>query len=115
MRLVRPWRVPSRNELLPVSEAQSCAICGDADWRWLYLLLNAPQWVQECGWFANWFIATCDSCHQAWGDDDTLRMRWKLNDEHHDPDDVPDFDEYRRVIAAMQSEPPMPRAAAVAR
>ena len=101
--------------MLPVSDAQSCAICGDEDWQWLYPLLNAPEWVQELGWFANWFLAVCDSCHQGWDDDGALRTRWAMNDEHQDFDAVPDFNEYRRVVAAMQSEPPLPRATAVTR
>lgn len=98
--------------MLPVSEAQSCAICGDRDWRWLYLLLNAPEWVQERRWFANWFIAVCEPCHQVWDENDALRLRWEMNDEIQDFDAVPDFDEYRRVVSAMQSEPPLPRATA---
>src|SRR4051812_9874488 len=79
LRTVRPWRVPRRSELLPVSDAQSCAICGDGDWQWLYLLLNAPEWVQELDWFANWSIALCDPCHDAWDDDGALRVRWEMN------------------------------------
>lgn len=84
-------------------------MCGDVAWQWVYLLLDAPQWVQERGWFANWFIVVCDACHEAWGDDEALRVRWDLNDAHADPGRVPDFDEYRRVVAAMQSEPPLSR------
>jgi hypothetical protein len=113
LRPVRPWRVPSRSELLPVSEAQSCCICGDGDWRWLRLLLNAPAWVQEVGWFANWFVAVCQPCEQVWDNDEALRLRWEMNGEHQ-AGAVPDFDEYRRVVSAMQSEPPLRRAVAVA-
>lgn len=101
--------------MLPVSGAQSCAICGDGDWQWLYLLLNAPEWVQELDWFANWFIAVCNPCHEAWEDDGLLRVRWEMNDEHQDFKPLPDFNEYRRVVAAMQSERPLPRSTAVAR
>ena len=100
---MRPWRIPSRSELLPVSVAQSCAICADGDWQWLYLLLNAPDWVQERGWFTNWFIAVCEPCHRTWENGDALRVRWDMSDEHQDADAVPDFSEYRRVVAAMQS------------
>ena len=115
MRSVRSWRVPSRSEVLPISDGQSCAICSDDAWQWIYLLLNAPQWVQERGWFGNWFIALCEPCHQLWDDDDAIRLRWELNDEHQDPEALPDFNEYRRVVAAMRSEPALPRALAVSR
>lgn len=84
---------------MPVSELQSCAICGDGDGEWLRLLLNAPEWVQELGWFANWFITTCGTCQRLWNDDDHAGRG---------------FEGYRRVIAAMQSEPPLPRLDALA-
>ena len=93
------WQIPSKGELLPVSELQSGAICGEGDWKWLHLLLNAPEWVQELGWLANWFITTCGTCQRLWNDDDHAGRG---------------FEEYRRVIAAMQSEPPLPRLDAVA-
>ena len=105
-----PWQVPSKRELLPVSELQSCAICGQGDGKWLHLLLNAPAWVQELGWFANWFITTCGTCQRLWNDDDALLVRWRMNDDDHAGRG---FEEYRRVIAAMQSEPPLPRLDAV--
>ena len=110
------WRIPDREEILPVSTAQSCAICGTNDWSWLILLLNAPDWVQQRGWFANWFIALCDDCHEPWeqGRDDVLRSRWNTNEEHALQHGGPGFDEYREVVVAMQSEPAVERSVATA-
>ena len=105
------WQIPSKGELLPVSELQSGAICGEGDWKWLHFLLNAPEWVQELGWLANWFITTCGTCQRLWNDDDAFLVRWRMNDDDHAGRG---FEEYRRVIAAMQSEPPLPRLDAVA-
>ena len=108
------WRIPTRAEILPVSGAQSCAVCGARDWSWLYLLLNAPDWVQRRGWFASWFVVMCDGCQAAWeqGSEEVLRVRWALNDAHTDGPSGPGLDEWRDVVTAMQSEPPMTRAAA---
>jgi hypothetical protein len=58
--------VPVRDEIVPLSDPQSCAVCSAQDWSWLYLLLTAQEWVQGLGWFANWFVVLCDECHEAW-------------------------------------------------
>ena len=57
------WRIPARAEIFPVAPEQSCPACGSDEWSWLLLLLEAPEWVQSRGWFANWSIALCGECH----------------------------------------------------
>ena len=106
------WSIPSRGSILPASADQSCAVCGSRDWSWFYLLLRAPEWVQRRGWFANWFMVLCDDCHVEWerGLEGPLRNRWESNAE---PLGRPSFEEYREVVLAMQSEPPLTRAAAI--
>jgi hypothetical protein len=98
-----------------VDEEQHCAICGCPEWSWLLLLLRAPEWVQQLGWFANWFVALCDDCADAWERraEDLLRSRWEASAER-EFGGGPDFDEYRAVLLAMQSDPPLPRSAVTA-
>jgi hypothetical protein len=98
-----------------VDEQQHCPICGGSEWSWLLLLLRAPEWVQHLGWFGNWFVALCDDCAAAWQqeDDDVLRARWEGSPDREFVGG-PDFEEYRAVLLAMQSEPPLPRSAVTA-
>ncbi|MGY1641978.1 hypothetical protein ACI782_12710 [Geodermatophilus sp. SYSU D00703] len=64
MRGVDGRRGPRREELLPIAAEQSCIICGSRNWRFVHLLVQAPQWVQALPWDADWFVALCDPCHE---------------------------------------------------
>jgi hypothetical protein len=101
------WQVPTRESLLPISPEQSCAVCGRADWSWLYFLLSAPEWVQHVGWFPNWFVVTCAPCHQNWTADDRAALESDWRAFHGDAE--PLLREYLSVVTAMQSEPPRAR------
>jgi hypothetical protein len=92
------WRIPRREELFPIDPQQRCIICGSEDWRFVYLLLNAPEWVQRLSWVVNWFVVMCGPCHAAFesGDDTAL-------------DSTAEFLE---VLRARVSEPPLSREAA---
>jgi len=104
---------PTREELLPVSTGNRCLFCGAADWTWVYLLGNEPDWVQQLDWSLSWHAFLCDACHDLYerGDDETL-VRVYLDQ----PEPEADEDQARqwvRVVRARQSEPPIPRADAV--
>jgi hypothetical protein len=102
------WRVPQREELFPIAAEQSCAICGSQDWRYVYLLLNTPQWVQALPWVVNWFMALCGPCHAAYqsGDDVTLAAAYEQSDRSASS---PDVTELLHVLRARSSEPPVSR------
>lgn len=104
------WYIPQRAALLPVALEQSCVFCGSPDWRYVYLLLNAPQWVQELPWVVNWFVATCASCHKALQSEDDVALASAYNRDGSSS--VPTFTELLKVIRARLSEPPMTRALA---
>ena len=68
LRRVRGWYGVEQHEdadwakaVLPVSDAQSCAVCGSDDWSWLYPLTLKTRGAIACGPF--W--AACDGCQKA--------------------------------------------------
>ena len=91
-----------------MADEQSCFICGSTDWRYVYLLLNAPDWVQALPWVVNWFVTMCASCHTAFqaGDDDALNAASGQSDH---VGSAPDTTELLRVLRARSSEPAVPR------
>lgn len=103
------WMVPARETVLPIEPEQRCAVCGSENWASALLLLSAPAWVQQTGWFANWFVVLCSSCLSAWDVDDVpaLQQRWDL---HPDRGQRRSLQEWLPVVQAMQSEPPLTRA-----
>lgn len=102
------WYVPGREELLPIAPEQQCVICGSRDWRYIYLLLNAPRWVQELPWVINWFVAMCDSCHSAFQAGDDIALAAASGDG--DPGaSSPDVTEFLRVLRVRVSEPALSR------
>ena len=99
----RGWHFPQREELFPIAPEQSCIFCGSEEWRYVYLLLKAPQWVQELPWVINWFVAVCSPCHAAYqaGDEALLAARGGGGSPH--------FTELLAVIKARLSESPVAR------
>ena len=102
------WHVPPRDELFPVDDQQSCIICGDKDWKYVYLLLNTPQWVQALPWAINWFVVLCGPCNAYFQtrDDVALAIAYERSDRGTSS---PDVAELLTAIRARSSEPPVPR------
>ena len=103
------WQIPPRESLLPVSPDQSCAVCGREDWSWFYFLLSRPEWVRTVGWFPNWFVVMCSTCHHNWETGQRAALEAAWHEEHGDQ--TPDLEAYIAVVTAMQSEPPVERSA----
>jgi hypothetical protein len=87
--------------------------CDAADWTWVYLLRNEPDWVKVLSWTLGWFVVMCDSCHGHYerGEDDAL-VRAHLAQPEPEADEA-QAELWVRVVRARQSEPAIPRAEAI--
>jgi hypothetical protein len=103
------WVMKQKADLLPILDEQHCFFCDSKQWSWVYLLLNAPDWVQRLPWVINWFVVTCDRCHDDLADKrlEPLATRWNASEFHRH-----DFAEVIEVFSARLSEPPLTRAEA---
>ncbi|MFL6237902.1 MAG: hypothetical protein ACJ735_00220 [Actinomycetes bacterium] len=106
-------RIPSREDLLPISTGNHCLFCGRADWAWAYLLRDVPEWVEQLGWTFGWTVVMCDPCHRHYeqGEDDAL-VRAHLAQAEPEEDET-QLRLWLRVVRAQQSDPAIPRGEAI--